>query len=151
MGGHDGLTGLGNRYALNQELALLKEMSVPVGVCYTDINGLKAINDAKGHEAGDKLIRDTAYLFGSIFKKKFCYRFGGDEFIAIVPEVPQEKFAEMVEKFKLKARGVAIAVGWEWIEVSGDINKAIKNADEEMYKDKARYYKNHERRHANNT
>jgi len=151
MGGHDGLTGLGNRYALNQELALLKEMSVPVGVCYTDINGLKAINDEKGHEAGDQLIRDTAYLFGSIFKKKFCYRFGGDEFIALVPEVSQEKFVEMVEKFKLKARGVAIAVGWEWIEVSADINKAIKNADEEMYKDKARYYKRHERRHANNT
>ena len=97
------------------------------------------------------MIRDTAYLFGSIFKKKFCYRFGGDEFIALVPEVSQEKFVEMVEKFKLKARGVAIAVGWEWIEVSADINKAIKNADEEMYKDKARYYKRHERRHANNT
>jgi diguanylate cyclase (GGDEF)-like protein len=151
IGGHDALTGLGNRYALNQELALLKEMSVPVGVCYTDINSLKSINDEQGHEAGDNLIRDTSYLFSSIFKKKFCYRFGGDEFIAIVPEVSEDKFAEMVEKFKLKVRGVAIAVGWEWIEVSADINKAIKLADEEMYKDKARYYKSHERRHVNNT
>ena len=150
LGGHDALTGLGNRYALNQELGLLREMSASVGVCYTDINGLKAINDENGHEVGDKLITDTAALFGSIFKKKFCYRFGGDEFIAVVPEVEREKFAEMVEKFKTKAKGVSIAVGWEWSESSADVNKIIKKADEEMYKDKARYYKSHERRHANN-
>lgn len=151
LGGHDALTGLGNRYSLNQELGLLREMSVSVGVCYTDINGLKAINDEKGHEAGDKLIMDTAALFGSIFKKKFCYRFGGDEFIAVVPEIDREKFSELVEKFRTKAKGVAIAVGWEWSDNSSDVNKLIKKADDEMYKDKARYYKSHERRHANNT
>ncbi|RKM59256.1 diguanylate cyclase [Butyrivibrio sp. CB08] len=151
LGGHDALTGLGNRYSLSQELGLLREMSVSVGVCYTDINGLKAINDEKGHEAGDKLITDTAALFGAIFKKKFCYRFGGDEFIAVVPEIDREKFSELVEKFRTKAKGVAIAVGWEWSDNSSDVNKLIKKADDEMYKDKARYYKSHERRHANNT
>jgi diguanylate cyclase (GGDEF)-like protein/PAS domain S-box-containing protein len=151
LGGHDALTGLGNRYALNQELLLLSGMSTTVGVCYTDINGLKAINDENGHEAGDKIIIDTGTLFGSIFKKKYCYRFGGDEFIAVVPEVNREKFEEMVEKFRSKSKDIAIAIGWEWVDNSGDVNKAIKKADESMYLDKAKYYKLHERRHANNT
>ena len=150
LGGHDALTSLGNRYALNQELLLLSGTSNPVGVCYTDINGLKSINDENGHEAGDRIIMDTALLFGSIFKKRYCYRFGGDEFIAVVPDVDREKFEEMVEKFRAKAKGVAIAIGWEWVENASDVSKAIKKADEAMYLDKARYYKLHERRHVNN-
>ncbi len=150
LGGHDALTGLGNRYALNQEIGVLSGLSTPVGVCYTDINGLKAINDDKGHEAGDQLIISTASTFSTIFKKKFCYRIGGDEFVAIVPDVEKDKFTEMVEKFKSKSKDVAIAVGFEWSENSFDLKKVIKKADESMYKNKAQYYKSHERRHANN-
>lgn len=151
LGAHDALTGLGNRYALNQALLLLSEMSVTVGVCYTDINGLKTINDEKGHEEGDHIISSTAELFSAIFKKKYCYRIGGDEFVAIVPDVEESKFIELVEKLKVKTKGIALAIGYEWSRSTKDINRVIKNADEDMYKDKAQYYKYHERRHANNT
>jgi diguanylate cyclase (GGDEF)-like protein len=150
LGGHDALTGLGNRYALNQDTNILSKTSCPVGVCYTDINGLKAINDEKGHEAGDRIITDTANSFSSVFKKKNCYRIGGDEFVAVVPDVEKEKFMELVEKFRSKAKDVAIAVGYEWSEHSTDIKSVIKKADEAMYRNKAQYYRNHERRHANN-
>jgi diguanylate cyclase (GGDEF)-like protein len=150
LGGHDALTGLGNRYALNQELIILKGLSTSVGVCYTDINGLKAINDEKGHEAGDKIIVDTAVAFSTIFKKKYCYRIGGDEFVAVVPDVEEDKFLEMVDKFKSKSKAVAIAVGCEWSKDARDLNMVIKKADEAMYINKAQYYKNHERRHSNN-
>ena len=148
LGGHDALTGLGNRYSLNQVTIMLARQSVPVGVCYTDINGLKVINDEKGHEAGDKIIIGTAGIFGTIFKKKYCYRIGGDEFIAIVPDIEKEKFEEMVEKLKSKVKDVAIAVGYVWSKDSSEINKCIKKADEAMYKNKAMYYKEHERRHS---
>ncbi len=147
LGGHDSMTGLGNRYALDQSLMLLAEFSTSVGVCYTDINGLKVINDEKGHQAGDKLIMDAAAMVAGVFKKKNCYRIGGDEFIAIVQDVDKEKFEEMVEKLKVKAEQVSIAIGHAWSKESTDIDKIIKRADESMYKNKAAYYKHHERRH----
>ncbi len=147
LGGHDALTGLGNRYALNQTLMLLAEFSTSVGVCYTDINGLKIINDEKGHQVGDKLIIETAGLVAGVFKKKNCFRVGGDEFIAVVQDVEKEKFEELVEKLRQKAKGVSIAIGYDWNKDSSLVDNVIKKADETMYKDKAAYYKTHERRH----
>lgn len=145
LGSHDALTGLGNRYSLNQTLGLLAGISVKVGVCYTDINGLKKVNDEKGHEAGDELIKQVANVFGSIFKKKFCYRIGGDEFISILPEIEEEKFNELVKK--LKEKKINVAIGAVWSKNSGEINRVVKLADEAMYDDKTNYYKEHERRH----
>ena len=145
LGSHDALTGLGNRYALNQTLGLLAGMSVSVGVCYVDINGLKTVNDEKGHEAGDEMIKQAANAFGSVFKKKYCYRIGGDEFIAIIPGIEEEKFNELVKKMRNKK--VDMAIGSVWSKNSGEINKAIQQADEAMYDDKTDYYENHERRH----
>lgn len=147
MGSHDGLTGIGNRYALNQALLLLSELSTGVGVCYSDINGLKVYNDENGHAAGDEIIKETANIFASVFKKKCCYRIGGDEFIAIIPDVDEDIFESMVEKFKQKSKKISISVGAKWSEDSRHINEIIKDADEAMYRSKAEYYKNHERRH----
>lgn len=147
MGSHDSLTGLGNRYALNQTLLILSEMSTSVGVCYSDINGLKVYNDEKGHATGDELIKETAKIFASVFKKKFSYRIGGDEFIAIVPEVDEDIFSAMVEKLKQKIKKISISIGAVWSDDSKQINSLIKNADEAMYVSKAEYYKTHERRH----
>ncbi len=147
MGSHDGLTGLGNRYALNQALLLLSELSTSVGVCYSDINGLKVYNDENGHAAGDEIIKETANTFASVFKKKCTYRIGGDEFIAIVPDIDEDIFESMVEKFKQKSKKISISVGAKWSEDSRHINEIIKDADEAMYRSKAEYYKNHERRH----
>jgi diguanylate cyclase (GGDEF)-like protein len=146
LGSHDALTGLGNRYALNQALMLLSGMSVSVGVCYSDINGLKSINDEKGHEFGDNLIKDTSAVFSSVFKKKYCYRIGGDEFLAIVPEIDKKGFEVLVDKLKTKTKKVSVAIGNSWISDSKDINKAVEGADEAMYSSKAEYYIDHERR-----
>ncbi|WP_034467116.1 sensor domain-containing diguanylate cyclase [Butyrivibrio proteoclasticus] len=147
LGSHDALTGLGNRYSLNQTLGLLSNMSICAGVCYSDINGLKTINDEQGHVAGDSYIKEAAELFSSIFKGKFCYRIGGDEFIAIVPEIEEDKFDGLVKKLRGKTKQVSLSIGSVWIKDSKDINKAIKKADEEMYRDKTIYYQDHERRH----
>ena len=147
MGSHDALTGLGNRYSLNQTLTVLSDLKESVGVCYSDINGLKAINDDQGHEAGDQLIKDAAVAFAAIFKKKHCYRIGGDEFIAIVPEIDEKSFDEMVAKLRAKSKKVSLAFGAVWIEDSKEIKAAVRNADEAMYESKAKYYASHERRH----
>lgn len=150
LGAHDALTGLGNRYALNQALTLLAEVKTSVGICYTDINGLKCVNDEKGHLAGDKLIETTAAIVAGIFKKKNSYRIGGDEFIAIVPDIEEDKFNTMVSKLRAKCKGASLAIGSAWCDTSRDVSKLLKQADEAMYKDKAAYYLEHERRHVNN-
>lgn len=147
LGSHDSLTGLGNRYALNQTLMLLTEISTTVGVCYSDINGLKAINDELGHEEGDKIIRKTADIFASVFKGKYCYRIGGDEFIVILPEIEEDIFDAMIQKLKVKLKDVSVSVGHVWSNDSKKIKEIVKAADQEMYGSKAEYYKNHERRH----
>ncbi len=151
VGEHDSLTDLGNRYALDHDnKILISQAKTSIGVCYSDINGLKVINDERGHEEGDKIIVETANTFAQVFKKKNCYRLGGDEFVAIIPDIEREKLEELVERFKSKLKGVSIAVGFDWSDDSRELLTSIKRADEKMYKDKSRYYKEHERRHVNN-
>ncbi len=147
LGSHDSLTGLGNRYALNQALLLLSDVSTSVGVCYSDINGLKAINDEFGHEAGDKLIKDTADIFASVFKKKYCYRVGGDEFIVIIPEIEKDIFETLIDKLQTKLKKISVSIGYVWSNDSKNLKEVVRAADQAMYGSKAEYYKNHERRH----
>ncbi|WP_242875280.1 GGDEF domain-containing protein [Butyrivibrio sp. INlla14] len=147
LGSHDSLTGLGNRHALNQTLMLLVDMSTTVGVCYSDINGLKNVNDEQGHEAGDELLKNTADIFASVFKKKYCYRIGGDEFIVIMPEVDEDIFETMVHKLKTKLKAISVSIGYIWSSDSKNIKNIVREADEAMYGSKAEYYKTHERRH----
>ncbi len=146
LGSHDALTGLGNRYALNQALMLLSGMTTSIGVCYSDINGLKAINDEFGHLHGDEVIKNTAAIFAGIFKKKYCYRIGGDEFVAIVPEIDEVKFNALVQKLESKTKKLTVAIGHVWTNDSSEINKAVQAADENMYSSKVEYYESHERR-----
>ncbi len=149
LGSHDALTGIGNRHALNQTISELSGQTSSVGICYTDINGLKLINDEKGHEAGDQVIIETGVMFGGIFKKKFCYRIGGDEFIAIIPDIDKDKFEELVVKVKSRNRAISLSVGHAWSKSSKGIKDLIKKADEAMYKEKAIFYEEHERRQVN--
>ena len=74
----DTLTGLYNRNKFNQVLeGHLRNPLKQVGVAYFDLNGLKRMNDQFGHEAGDRLIKNTAHNIQQIFRKK-AYRIGGD-------------------------------------------------------------------------
>ena len=150
LGNHDPLTDLGNRYALNQLEKTLETMDGTVGVCYTDINGLKYINEEYGHEEGDRVVSQIASIFSAIFKKKNCYRFGGDEFIAVIVDIDEIKFGELVEKFKQKTKGEPIAIGSVWLRDAKRIDDAIKVADEAMFKSKEQYYKEHGRRRTDN-
>ena len=56
----------------------------PFAVAVCDVNGLKAINDTLGHQAGDKLIREASMLICNTFKHSPVYRVGGDEFVVIL-------------------------------------------------------------------
>lgn len=148
MSTHDVLTDLGNRQAFSSTLRMLDGMKLPVGICFVDINGLKEVNDTRGHDAGDNLIKDVANAIGSVFKKKYCYRIGGDEFIAVVPQIEQEHFAALSEKLRKKSKKIPMAIGAIWQYNPENIEELVNYADQLMYNDKAEYYQNSkDRRH----
>ncbi|SOC10121.1 sensor domain-containing diguanylate cyclase [Pseudobutyrivibrio ruminis] len=148
MSSHDAMTNLRNRNAFTATLNMIEGMKIPVGVCFADINGLKAINDDQGHDAGDEYIKEAGAIVESVFKKKYSYRIGGDEFIAIVPQVEKEYFEELVAKLRKKCKKVSMAIGAVWQENAENIEEMINSADKLMYNDKAEFYSaNNDRRH----
>ncbi len=147
MSSHDELTELSNRHSYNSAIHMINGMDVSLGICFVDINGLKFVNDNEGHENGDSLIKETANAIAQVFKKKYCYRIGGDEFVALIPQIDKEHFESLVDKMRKKANKIPIAVGAIWADQAGDINSLINEADKLMYADKAAFYSEHERRH----
>ena len=149
LSSHDVLTQLGNRNAFNETLTMIDGMNVPVGVCFVDINGLKEVNDSKGHDAGDDLIREVGAAVSAVFKKKYCYRIGGDEFVAVVPQVESDYFGELIEKLRKKSKKIPMAIGAVWNDTAENIEMLVSAADKLMYNDKANYYSNtpNNRRH----
>lgn len=140
----DLLTGIKNRNAMNiriDEIVAGDEQKRPKGIIFVDINGLKYTNDHEGHTAGDSLIRNAAEVLRSICPDMELYRAGGDEFMVIVEDMDEAGFNAVVEKLKNHTEKVYLAVGGCYEEYDLDIRKAMHIADEQMYKDKERYYR----------
>ncbi len=148
MSTHDVLTDFGNRHSLNSTIHLIEGMDTSVGICFIDINGLKQVNDTKGHEVGDELIVEVANTAASVFKRKYCYRIGGDEFVIIIPQIDSNYFYKQTEKLRAKNKKNTMAIGAMWQDNSQNIIELINSADKLMYNDKASYYSNsNDRRH----
>ena len=94
-GYHDQLTGVSNRRAM---LSFVR--TVPDGTSlaffFGDINGLKVVNDTKGHEAGDQLIKKTAAVLVAAAGPDHVFRMGGDEFLLIVENVTEQEADAML-------------------------------------------------------
>lgn len=137
---YDQLTDCKNRKALDWAYTEKLEKYFPLAVVMCDINGLKEINDQKGHDAGDKFIVQTAQTLKSVFGKRHVYRFGGDEFIAVLPNITHPAFQKLLETAKSQL-GDTASLG---TTISGtkdtDFESLLKAADAEMYENKKQYY-----------
>ena len=85
----DGLTGLGNHRAfqeeLNEQITVAKERNRPFALLFLDIDDLKTTHDARGHAAGDRLLRATATIITSNLRRwDRGFRIGGDEFAVVL-------------------------------------------------------------------
>ena len=103
---HDELTGLPNRTLLldrlNQVLARAKRYDKQFALFFLDLDRFKEVNDRLGHAAGDKLLQRVAErLLSSVRGGDTACRYGGDEFVLLLPEVESERRAmEVAEKIR---------------------------------------------------
>ena len=123
---------------------LKKEQPHSLGVIFIDINGLKQMNDTKGHEYGDAMIRKTAECIRK-YTSGNAYRIGGDEFIALWEGITKEEFYDKVDKLKkefAENKEYSISMGNIWQDGEIDIQQQVKKADACMYKAKQAHYQN---------
>lgn len=91
----DGLAGVRNRAALRLDFD--SYVNRDVTVLMLDLNDFKTINDSHGHEEGDRVLKETARLLGDAFGVEHCYRYGGDEFLVICPNMSESAFAKKLD------------------------------------------------------
>ena len=146
MSVEDELTGLHNRNAMMNRINSITEAKAAhtVGIINMDLNGLKTINDTRGHESGDMYLKHAAEVMKSIFGAEDVYRSGGDEFIAIVEGLTHDEFSQLIGRVQQRNSDdpdFNLSLGYYWSEDGiADARTAFKNADESMYVDKKRYY-----------
>lgn len=138
----DMLTGLYNRNRYIERLEAYKQVQdQQIGAIYIDLNGLKKVNDEQGHRAGDELIVRAAGTIAGIFAED-AYRVGGDEFVVILLDVSREDFARKTEQLRrqMQKNGVDASIGGVWQASTENLENLLRRADENMYREKKRYY-----------
>lgn len=138
----DMLTGLYNRNRYIERLEAYKQVqNQQIGAIYIDLNGLKKVNDEQGHRAGDELIVRAAGTIAGIFAED-AYRVGGDEFVVILLDVSREDFARKTEQLRrqMQENGVDASIGGVWQASTENLENLLRRADENMYREKKRYY-----------
>ena len=146
----DQLTGLNNRNCYEMRLSLYPSVYKKSLCCiYIDVNGLHDLNNSKGHNAGDEMLRFIADSVIRQFGCKDSYRIGGDEFVSFAADITLEEVQNRISALnaQITDRGYHAAVGYEFTD-SPDVNmnELIVKAETKMYSDKSAYYKQHDRR-----
>jgi len=151
MAFHDALTGLPNRWYIQSFMLeyFLETSQEKLGVILLDLDHFKVINDSMGHEAGDSLLIDVAgRLRGVCRDGMIAARFGGDEFIVLIPNInsreaalaaSNEIFLALEQPFFIGKQKVIVTASIG-ISISpedgGELNELLRNADLAMYRSK---------------
>lgn len=147
---HDSMTGLYNRrYFSEVSTQLVFDDVLPISVIIGDINGLKMINDAFGHELGDCLIKETANILKeSVRSTDIVTRIGGDEFAIFLPHTTEETARTVLDRIERGTRiynedngdtpiKISISLGLDTVNTREEsLDEAIRNAEDIMYKNK---------------
>ncbi len=146
MSFHDYLTGLYNRAFFEEELARLNvERNLPLSIVMGDVNGLKMVNDTYGHEKGDELLKRVAEILKQSFRKSdIISRWGGDEFIILLPLTERRTAEEIAGRVKktcsehdTEDMPISISLGIATkIKEDESIDEIIKASEDKMYTDK---------------
>lgn len=150
LGKHDELTKLYNRSFYADEINRLDRRGrYPVSVVILDLNGLKEINDALGHQAGDALLRRMGEVLGkAVTGGQFACRIGGDEFAILMPETDERgadlMIAQLEELLAINNQfygtPLTVAMGHATARDGMRLELAIRQADRAMYEAKKAHY-----------
>ena len=137
----DKLVGVLNADSL-MELINTKGIHNNVGVCFIDCNGIKFVNDTFGHEAGDKFLITVCKCIKKYVRENEVYRKGGDEFVVVCEDIPQELFYNKMKviEWEISSNGYSASLGYVYREKSDNLSAMIDEADKLMYKEKCKYY-----------
>jgi diguanylate cyclase (GGDEF)-like protein len=139
----DELTGLPNRRAWSVELPLAIERArrdgVPVSIGLLDLDRFKRFNDANGHLAGDALLREASAAWHACLRAgDVLARFGGEEFIVLLPGAAAARACELLDRLrKATPGGQTVSAGaaeWDRLETSTEL---IARADAALYRAKS--------------
>ncbi len=142
----DTLTGLRNRQFFNQrvheELERFKRYETKLSLLMIDIDHFKRINDTYGHAIGDEVLKKvSSELQNQLRKVDLVARWGGEEFIALLPETEIDEAVSVAEKLREKIERlihennevVTISIGISMLEESESIDSWINRADKALY------------------
>ena len=153
----DELTGLGNRWALNQmlqtELSRAKRSGVPLALVILDVDHFKLYNDTYGHPAGDIALKSIAEILMSVTARAgdMAARMGGEEFLLILPGATAHAAQATAEKIRERLAKLALAHGTSPTasvitlsqgivscipSMATDAEALVAAADEELYQSK---------------
>ena len=145
----DPLTQIGNRVRLEDEAGKWIERCVRHGLnlslVLTDVDNLKHINDEHGHLAGDVILCEIAQIMRSQLRKNdVCVRWGGDEFVLLLPKTNMEEAEKLVKRIKRAIQEYKFNIGTKVtcsfgiadLNKGGSLEQLIKQADDSMYNEK---------------
>ena len=145
----DAATGLKNRTAFTHFTQTAPERDfIRLSVIYIDVNGLHELNNRLGHAAGDEMLRFIAKACVERFPEADVFRLGGDEFLIACSVGTEGEIHAWMEDLihTIEDAGYTIAYGIEYRLNNFDLEDMVNQADAKMLKNKAEYYKNHDRR-----
>ena len=148
----DGLTGLANRRmleeALPREAARARRFNESLSIIFVDVDHFKLINDQFGHKAGDQVLAQLGILFKSQIRSyALAARFGGDEFVLLLPGNTKEEAAVIAERIRDKIgamrvqeypRQVAVSMGIAVLADGETTEQFVARADEVLYRAKGK-------------
>ncbi|TRW28615.1 diguanylate cyclase [Criibacterium bergeronii] len=149
---HDQLTGIPNRrYAesfLNAKINEYKDLGIALGVIFGDIDNFGNFNNTYGHELGDKVLKTVSNtMLNAIRKTDLIGRWGGEEFLVILPAIDYDELEKNAEKIRmlvensiLRENGaelhITISLGATMIKKEDYLQSLVKRADDLMYESK---------------
>ncbi len=149
----DSLTGLCNRASFERQLArdveMVKRYQMPLSLLLVDIDDFKQINDTHGHPTGDRVLQNMATILTGCVRKVDCVgRYGGDEFIVLMPETSRAQ-AEAVRN-RIQERldyqnGLGREVPYQasiglYAMEAGNTDGLMEFLDQDLYREKHRKY-----------
>jgi diguanylate cyclase (GGDEF)-like protein len=125
----DGLTGLGNRYSLEERFRAVwetaRQRTCPLTVVIADLDHFKRVNDTYGHRAGDAVLqRAAAVLKDSVRAGDFLARYGGEEFVVLALECDRPSAIVLAERFRRALERVQVTIDKTTISVTASVGVA---------------------------